>query len=31
LRNEFRDMLSSLLGTTIPVYHDKNAALLAEW
>src|SRR5205085_1826990 len=31
LRNEFRDMVASLLGTTIPIYHDKNAALVGEW
>ncbi len=31
LRNEFRDMVATLLGTTIPIFHDKNAALAAEW
>src|SRR5207244_11647411 len=30
LRNEFRDMVASLLGTTIPIYHDTNAALVGE-
>ncbi len=31
LRNEFRDMMSTLLGDTIPIFPDKQAALLADW
>jgi anti-anti-sigma regulatory factor len=31
LRNEFRDMMATLLGHAIPIYHDKNAALAAAW
>jgi anti-anti-sigma regulatory factor len=31
LRSEFRDMMATLLGYTIPIYHDKNEALAAQW
>ncbi len=31
LRDEFREMLSTVLGRTIPVYPDKPTALMAEW
>jgi len=31
LRSEFRDMVTTLLGNSIPIYHDKNAAVLAQW
>jgi hypothetical protein len=31
LRNEFRDMVATVLGDAIPIYHDKNAALAADW
>jgi anti-anti-sigma regulatory factor len=31
LRNEFREMLTTVLGRTIPIYPDKPTALMAEW
>jgi anti-anti-sigma regulatory factor len=31
LRGEFRDMVATLLGKTIPIFKDKNAALMNEW
>jgi anti-anti-sigma regulatory factor len=31
LRAEFRDMMSTLLGTTIPIYNDKPTALTSDW
>jgi anti-anti-sigma regulatory factor len=31
LRAEFRDMISTLLGDTIPIFPDKTAALTADW
>lgn len=31
LRSEFRDMMSTLLGNTIPIYPDKNTAMMAQW
>lgn len=31
LRGEFREMMSTLLGNSIPIYQDKPTAVMAQW